>query len=850
MKCRFVVQLAMCMALSLGCTPLPALDTGICGNYVIDSGEEDCDGHAFAPNVCAAPGEKDACHFICDEPGSVCPDGFGCGYDGLCRKTSRVYAPMGDIAGDAWQTSLRTADFDSDGNEDFLLLGEPNSFGQRPAEALFSREFSLSTGLASLPLEIANPALGNVSGDGAARDIAFADIGGIALLRGNGERGADFAIFPTIELPGKMNARALLTDALTQAPGDEAVLLEDRGAGNVSLVGVDNSNSPVVLTSLSGGIAKLAGGRSFFTGGFDEGLPCDQVVLVYRETGELQIFPPCKVTGQQTTWNESGQIAHLTLDPQAAIDRGALSADIDLDGHLDLMIGASGKTYVAYGLGDGRFASVPGGSATSIAVIYELPTVAGTQMDFPLAAADFNVDGQIDFVTPAGIIVSVDSANAAYTYAYEKLGGAWTEATIADLNANGLPDIAACSSDAIDIDFLNNAGSGSFGAATLRTDGHPSKLVAGDVDGDLINDLVFGDLVDKDGQNSEYLSVAFGSSFGPPAPPILMGEAAGTFRAIVMGHVNSRVGVDPMADIGVVEENEAGHVDGVAILPGRASRAVFSLLPLNHGSARFIPVSMAFGLFGDPTSDIVVLGAHETSGELRLFRVEGSDAEESVIPQASAALSSSFRPANTGGLIDLRYGAIVSAADLDNDGTDEAIVVGAFGSSKQAALVVNRYNAGTMDFAPGTEQVFDADITTDSRLLVQDVDGDDALDLLLTTGSMSAPSDLIVFWGNGTTDVSTAADSISRVRPGDTGVRAVACARAPASKAMDLLASTPEGLYRLALSANHKFNQEKLTNIHRGYSLAVVDLDHDGVEDLAMQTEGGLELFRSIPAGE
>ncbi len=100
-----------------GCTDLPELSFDVCGNYVIDEGE-DCDRHADSPNVCAGPGEEHACHYTCSVTGSACPVGYGCGSDQLCRRASGTFVAQGEAEGYVWPTALKTGDFDSDGDVD------------------------------------------------------------------------------------------------------------------------------------------------------------------------------------------------------------------------------------------------------------------------------------------------------------------------------------------------------------------------------------------------------------------------------------------------------------------------------------------------------------------------------------------------------------------------------------------------------------------------------------------------------------------------------------------------------------------------------------------------------------
>jgi len=66
-----------------GCLNLQLLSENTCGNRVVeDANGEDCDGQSN----CGSSGAN-ACRFLCGaDQGGVCPDGYDCGIDGICRQ--------------------------------------------------------------------------------------------------------------------------------------------------------------------------------------------------------------------------------------------------------------------------------------------------------------------------------------------------------------------------------------------------------------------------------------------------------------------------------------------------------------------------------------------------------------------------------------------------------------------------------------------------------------------------------------------------------------------------------------------------------------------------------------------
>src|ERR1700722_5978533 len=93
-------------ALLADCSNLPAIAADTCGNAVIDPGE-DCDSFPVAPGTsCRPPGSPvGECRLDCTAgAGNVCPSGWGCGVDGICREPSGEFTRQSQVvAADAWR---------------------------------------------------------------------------------------------------------------------------------------------------------------------------------------------------------------------------------------------------------------------------------------------------------------------------------------------------------------------------------------------------------------------------------------------------------------------------------------------------------------------------------------------------------------------------------------------------------------------------------------------------------------------------------------------------------------------------------------------------------------------------
>lgn len=839
------------MAVALGCTALPELTAETCGNYVIDVDQgEDCDTHATMPNVCARPGEEHACHYICGMSGQVCPSGYGCSYTGVCRRHSGAFEAKGDVEGYAWPVALHSGDFDSDGRGDLMVLGAPDAAGYRSARALFSQDFSLQPGLGVLPPKIADPAIGTSDLSSTPNEIAFADFEGVALLRGYGDRTADFAVFPSVELLPKSHARMALIDALPTLPdkemthaGDEIVALITAENGATILAGIDVRHPPVQLAPYVPGGDVLAGEHGIDVAKFDELSSCLQVILAYHDASAVDLYTPCMNQSGTVTWNVDGAFTTITMVPSAKIDKGIIPTDIDRDGHLDLVIGAGGITYLAYGLGDGQFTTQKVNGLSNKAAPFPLTLIAGQTEGFPLAIAELNGDGVTDFVLENGIVVS---NGPTYEFAYRNLRAPWSEALVGNLNANDWPDVVAVTAGALDIDFFNNAGNGVFGVATLPTEGVPRHLNMGDFDGDLLNDIVLSESILEHGELSDHLSFSFGEAFGPPAAPIATGEV-GELGQLVTGNIATQLGTDPMMEVGAVVEGEGNLADSISLLPGRASRAIYSTLPLRAQTASYIPVSLTFGRFGDSTSDLVALATNVKNGRLSLFRIEAFEEEGLTVPTGSDHLPDIFGPSDVINSISPRHGAIVLAIDLDQDGTDEALVASLHVDRMQGAFAAAKY-----DTASGTFKVVEAvalpgQVSVDSTMFAADVDGDGLDDLVLTTGTHDAPLPMIVRWGDGLGRVPLQNASLNCKELVELKATAAIALRSPSGKGNMLLVSTLSGTHLVEFSPDRYCTFRDISEIKSARAFAAIDFDRDGVEDIAAQTEEGLELFRSIP---
>ncbi len=110
-----VFGLAALVAVS-GCAGLRDLDAGVCGNGVIESGE-DCDGPG---SDCGTPETASACRFLCGSE-LACPDSFQCGSDGVCRFATGRFELANELQSEQ-DVFSQLADMDGDGIRDLVSM--------------------------------------------------------------------------------------------------------------------------------------------------------------------------------------------------------------------------------------------------------------------------------------------------------------------------------------------------------------------------------------------------------------------------------------------------------------------------------------------------------------------------------------------------------------------------------------------------------------------------------------------------------------------------------------------------------------------------------------------------------
>lgn len=869
-----VAGIATVAALSASsCTSLPPLGAGVCGNGVIEHDHgEDCDGFAAGSGTsCRPPGVVGECRFECNgDAKSACPAGYGCGKDSVCRAGSSTFGPAVSIASSDVKR-LVTGDFDGDGRSDVVA---ETALDVRVH--YFDDNFALGTTL-RVPLARARATLSHFPEAGSTGptldDLVVSNSGGVDVLQGRADRTLAPTVYPAFPIPGT-SVRLIALEALPQNPGVELFVMGGTSS-NAAILRVSTRNgAPDGLFALPALPDKLAGDimiANFFESATQS--PCEEFAMAFQGESRVLVFTPCRLNGSTIELNRPiGGLPQVLLPgvslPANATATGLRTGRINADTHYDLLINTTAGIFVAYGVGDGTFHSslpVPAASGDGRASAFTMTVTAGGSSaniaDFPLAVADLNLDTLADFVLPKGIVFNGGDG----TYGVSVLAPQpWNVARIADVNGNGLRDIIAATDSGID--FYNGTGTRLLNHATYVAAGPVGFVAIGDVDGDLVNDIVFrASAVDSTSNaNEDDLSIMFGRALAYPDAPVVIGRLPSISEIAVSPFESSLVNegqpADDIADIAAV--SKSGDTLVVAALAGRADRQLASPFSLvdgkNINDRALFPSLFATGIFeapdpGSAASPSIAALAYD-SAATEANKVGTSRLWIAPLTGATSVDTANIRPGtSTLPKLDYEHGAQMVAVDLDDPsagGVDEVVLLASPGLGGPGALFVARLTSGqwvTEQMAFGVGGAF-----REWRLVAADVDGDGAKDVVaLHTDGPNDTHKVTVLWNTRSGRIDPAGASTAIVAPpSDAASLAIACVNLDRDPALEIVIITAKAAYFAKLDAGaRKFGGPKLLlNVAGGTSLAEGDVDADGVADLVIAGGGAVSIYPGVSA--
>lgn len=833
------------LALS-GCSTLPALELGECGNAVIE-GSEACDTFAdtAAGEVCRAPGSVGECQFDCragsDGERARCPEGRGCAADGICRvhEPGKFEAPV-NFSSDA-SSWVSTTDYDGDRRADIISTEPSDQFQQARFRLHYFDVDAKLVESRTFPRMTTPPLSRDVTGDGRA-DLIFSNFR-VGLIEGRADREFVPASFSSYVVSGAgirlVGVRGDVVDGASPLVSVTAL------NGVDGLYTSDSVNGGLVLRAkVPHSLERLAGlvGADLIEG---EQSPCDEVVAAYRGDDHFSIYDMCEPGSKaallsEVVWRPEAIERSVRLPDGLTIDGAPVVADIDADGHLDLVINAGGHPYLV--LGDGAGVAP---QATNLHL--DIDTADGTvgldseRIIMPLAIGDFSGDGLVDYVVPELLITShaVDD-EVHYVATYQNRGVPWTMALIADLNRNDVVDVVAASEGLTGLSFFNGTASRYAIPTSLPTRGGVRSLTLGDFDGDLVNDLAFmEDGTPESGVDS--LSLAFGRGDLSPLTPR---------RVANLSHVDqlgsfADFGTDALfaasqGRVGDVEQSKVTLFEGG---PDRQPIAPYSLVTfsMNQLLQDSLALSVALGAFsGAGSNDVLALGTQDVATNWTLWLLPNIGLGEDPPRQLAAELPSDLVPVDFSR--EKTLGVKMIAADVDGDAKDEAVAIVSRGDAGCALLV---YDVDAVQSTASPRQRLDfSEPCPAPDLVAFDVDRDgsrldgtsSAVDLLFLRGDSR---EITILWN----DRAGGFSASDRSLVGD-GVRAFS----PFVQTTSLAYVTRDGLY----TATSRGLDRELDDIdridgafHELRSVVVTDPTGDGIEDIAVSDAEGLWLIQA-----
>ena len=845
------------VGVALGCANLPGVAPGTCGNAVVEP-PEDCDTFARGAGlVCLPRGSIGECHLDCRRgPNGArrsCPTGWGCDAQNICRKPTGEFQPSPPIkVGGAW--SLMAGDFDGDGRDDLLSLEVPDLRGATHLRVHYFDDTGAVTETRAFPKALASPAVADLSADGRSDLVFTGDQYGVGLLFGQSDRSWVPETAGSYRFPDAGVRILSVSDSTVQSSTPVVGLTTIAGVSG--LYGPDQEGRLLLRGLIHGPVETLAGDP--VSGDLIEDprtSPCQEVVFAFRGAMSFSLVDVCTrdpITAEVLWRNEATQ-ATVVLDPPAPIDVAPQLADLDADGHLDVLVGAAGLAYVAYGDGHGLGTAVPFRSRAVASAVAAGAALEPDEIPMPLAAGDFTGDGKVDFVFPGYLLVSSSAAPGAgvtYVAAHANQAAPWTVARIADMNDNGKPDVVAASSGRLGIDFFNGTGTEDLLAFDIPTSGPVTRLAVTDLDGDLINDLIFVEAATTDADRDS-LMVAFGNLAGPPVAPTLVGR---------IGHIE-QLCASVLASVGrlivAYTETEAltGAQTGVlAFLTGSGDRLPFSPFSLVNvaGGSVFdeATVGLTVGRFS-PSShgDVMALGLSGNPPDVQyafwLLRALGTS--PSPAARLGGELDPRLRPLHVQDvLININVTAV--AADLDHDGNDEAVWAIPADAGAHCGLVFTKANSQGAEGVVVRATIVIDEPCPRPQILPIDADGDGAIDLaLLTGGPGGSERSLLVLWNDGAGGFSST--NATTVNPAGDSPQQFTVLPAALGRPFGFAYVTDRAaiLVTAAAGSNPRLfgPPHTLADLEHGSGIVAADVNGDGVVDLALAASGNLSILQA-----
>jgi hypothetical protein len=877
------------------CAELSDRPDGVCGNGITEpQANEDCDFQ----DGCVAPGELNACFWSCDAE-TPCPDGFGCGTDGVCRAPGYDFT-SGPTVSEGRVAWLRAADMDGDGRDDLVFVTAEQAQDEGDVSVVFSGPDGTPANTVSWERVKSRVNVGDADGDGLA-DVLLTSYSnalgpdgeetaqsGFAVLRNDGERGFVPVITPDpdawrVVKPPREVWRS--PEVWSHPLGDSTI----KYVHDDELWDLETASKVLSLP----GLAMTS--TVFDTMTRPEGcFNCGDEFGFAVITGDEHAYAPLAARMQVNVLMAAA--IELTFDT-VGVHPWIEFMDMNADGLLDVVAQSwRDEIHVAWGQPGGQFHSVRdeagNDNAFGPAVVTQFSfQEETTALGRVLFAAELNGDAKPDFVMQRGIAFSLTQSCDDDTY--EACCGEkyhcteeredWSSAVAADLDGDGHPDVVGIPNGVGTNIGVIRGPMDDGGAEVLPVfvgDG-ATQLATSDLDGDGLEDVLVRLNGPSNGESpDDALRVLWGHPLELDTSTVIKNVG---LHAMVTERGSADPGSPPSTDANTIGELAvAGEKQGDDVELGLAT-----IGPIGNrliGSFSTPPYEEFQGWSWESEYHAAVPGHFSAPGpdEIALagFTLE-FDQEEEYRRTIEKVQTTRLEPSRPGlfhivgetewgaektppGFDDPALPVFTSmastflAADLDQDGRDELLIVGSLGPQSVVSHVVPSvgglvgvYGQDGDQWAlwqaiqdPAEGLSFGGEwpyIREPQPVEAADLDADGDLDLF-AIGALDGVSEAAVVFLNEDGKLELQDERLSR---GDSTWRAVSLLGRGRTAAQRLAFVTDKGLHIGSFDVESMSFDEKTTYpAPSGQAItAVGDFNGDGVPDLALGTDNGVQLY-------
>ena len=732
-----------------GCKGLPEVNANVCGNLVLEPGE-DCDGFGDGDSTaCGNPGSINGCFFVCDLEdlaASPCPRGYGCGADGRCRSPSERFAEAAQV--DFPVSEFKVADIDGDGTDDLIGTSQ-NAFHIAFADG----DGSLTTKVFPSPAFAGFFSVGDLNGD-AQTDIVAADGLGVAAYLGRPGQTIEPVPFALFETSSLVDVKALsVSGEFGIGPADDTrvlTLLDDPQSGG--FIDEDSTNRGSIEALFGAGFV-VAAIETPLIGGDNDGDQNEELAITHQGADRVWVVSFDEGLDQ----SQVGVLQELVLPDSYLANGRAFLADIDGDGDLDITVGMAKPGFVALGQ------AVNTGSGT-FSAITKANLFGTTDFEQPiklLEVGPLDGDNRADYVLSNGIFRAnlINAPDVTGVLAQ----GSFVAARFVDLNKDGKNDVVTIPDAVPGVEVYLQAETDPIrlNRFALGTSNHflgNREIIAGDFDGDLIDDVA---LTARSQATGATLEVLFGSLSGDFTGPVRMGRFDDIIQLQRFSALASVNLVDAIDDLLVVATAQSGgqRTKIASFFRGDSSRAMAAPLLLIEGEGAseifYLPVQTAIGrVNGAPAifATSISTRAREVGAARDCANKDGGCGFGWALPAGGGKVT---LPAGPEGYLGIDEETLLcyewAASDLSPSQTDTDELLGVFstercGAGAGDAVVFFDFEAqaiATPAVPDGVEGL--------GKFITGDLDADGLADIVSVFGDFSAGGQggVVVFWNEG-----------------------------------------------------------------------------------------------------